>query len=80
MSVYIEGPADAAMTAFLSRLTPSKVLRDRELTFTKEERQRHKFLREKAAVERAVAHAREVQIALDMAKEMRLSNDRQIVG
>ena len=80
MSENIETAADHQMTAFLSRLTPSKVLRDRELTFTKEERQRHKFLREKAAVERAVAHAREVQIALDMAKEMRLSNDRQIVG
>ena len=71
---YTETPADHAFTAFLSRLTPSKVLRDRELTFTKEERQRHKFLREKAAVERAVAHAREVQIAMQMAREMRMPN------
>jgi len=71
---YTETAADHAFTAFLSRLTPSKVLRDRELTFTKEEKQRQRFLREKAAVERAVAHAREVQIALDMAKEMRAKN------
>ena len=71
---YIETAADHQMTAWLSRLTPSKVLRDRELTFTKEERQRHKFLREKAAVERAVAHAREVQIAMQMAREMRQAN------
>ena len=71
---YTETAADHAFTAFLSKLTPSKVLRDRELTFTKEERQRQKFLREKAAVERAVVHAREVQIAMDMAKEMRGRN------
>ena len=74
MSSYIEGPSDAAMSAFLSRLTPSKVLRDRELTFTKEERQRQRFLRDKAAVERAVAHEREVQIAMQMAREMRQAN------
>ena len=71
---YIETAADHAFTAFLSKLTPSKVLRDRELTFTKEEKQRHKFLREKAAVERAVAHEREVQIAMQMAREMRQAN------
>lgn len=68
---YIETEPDHAMSAFLSQLTPSKVLRDRELTFTKEERKRQKFLREKAAVERAVGHAREVQIAMQMANEMR---------
>lgn len=71
---YIETAADHQMTAFLSRLTPSKVLRDRELTFTKEERQRQRFLRDKAAVERAVAHEREVQIAMQMAREMRQGN------
>lgn len=52
---YVELPADHAMTAFLSALTPSKVLRDRELTFSKQERKRQTFLREKAKVENQVA-------------------------
>lgn len=49
---YVETPADAAFTAFLAGLTPSKVLRDRERTFTREEKRRQKFLREKAKWER----------------------------
>ena len=69
---YIESAADHQMTAWLATLTPGKVLRDREKTFSKVERKRQLFLREKAAVERAVAHARQVEIAMEMAKEMRL--------
>jgi len=52
---YIEGPADAAFTAWLATLTPSKVLRDRERTFSKTERKRQRFLREKSKVEIQVA-------------------------
>jgi hypothetical protein len=65
---YVEGPADAAFTAWLSTLTPSKVLRDRERTFSKTERKRQIFLRQKAKVERQVAVERmftasEIEIA-----------------
>ena len=52
---YIETPADHAMTAFLAHLTPSRVLRDRERTFSKQERKRQQFLRQKAQVENQVA-------------------------
>jgi hypothetical protein len=48
---YIELPSDHAFTAFLSRITPSAALRDRELNFSKEELKRQRFLREKARVE-----------------------------
>lgn len=69
---YIETAADHAMSAWLATLTPGKVLRDRERTFSKVERKRQLFLREKAAVERAVAHARQVEIAMEMAREMKV--------
>lgn len=49
--MYVESAADHAMTAFLAHLTPSKVLRDREATFSKVERKRQRFLREKGATE-----------------------------
>lgn len=49
---YTELESDHLMTAFLASLTPSKVLRDRERTFTREEKRRQKFLREKAKWER----------------------------
>lgn len=52
---YVETPADHAFTAFLAQLTPSLVLKDRERTFSKLERKRQKFLRDKAATERFVA-------------------------
>ncbi len=55
---YIEYPSDHAFTAFLASLTPSRVLRDRERQFSPAERKRQKFLRQKAAVERAVALSR----------------------
>jgi len=48
---YVELPSDHAMTAFLADLTPGKVLRDRQATFTKVEKKRQRFLREKAKTE-----------------------------
>lgn len=52
---YVELESDHQMTAFLAGLTPSKVLRDRELKFTRVERRRHTFLRAKARLERQAA-------------------------
>lgn len=51
---YIETAADHSFTAFLAALTPGKVLRDRSATFTKVERKRQTFLREKAKTEHRV--------------------------
>lgn len=53
---YVELPADHAMTAFLSTLTIGKVLRDRERNFSKSERKRQRFLREKSRTEFNRAH------------------------
>jgi len=50
--MYVESAADHAMTAFLAGLTPGKVLRDRVRNFSKVERKRQTFLREKAATEK----------------------------
>ena len=52
---YIETASDHAFTAWLATLTRSKVLRDRERTFSKQERKRQLFLRQKAQVENQVA-------------------------
>jgi len=52
---YIETASDHLFTAWLATLTPSKVLRDRERTFSKTERKRQRFLREKSKVENQVA-------------------------
>lgn len=68
---YVEGPADAAFTAFLAGLTPGKVLKDRSATFTKSERQRDTFLRQKSKLELAEIRQSEIYIALRMAREMR---------
>lgn len=68
MSVYIEQPSDHAFTAFLASLTPGLVLRDLSSGFSKPERKRALFLREKRATE---ARQAEVQLALLMAREMR---------
>lgn len=54
MTAYVETPADHSFTAFLASITPAKALRDRELTFSREERKRQTFLRQKAAVEQKV--------------------------
>ena len=48
---YVETSADHNFTAFLASLTPGKVLRDRESSFTKVERKRQRYLREKAKTE-----------------------------
>ena len=58
MSDYIETQADHAFSAFLAALTPSRVLRDRELTFSKAERKRMVFLRQKSHVEALARQAR----------------------
>jgi len=52
---YVETASDHIFTAWLATLTPSKVLRDRERTFSKTERKRQRFLREKSKVENQVA-------------------------
>lgn len=70
-TVYVETWADHALTAFLARCTPSRVLRDRAAMFSPAERKRQAFLREKAAVEREVLRAREVAVALELARLMR---------
>lgn len=74
---YVETWADAAMSAFLASLTPGRVLRDRERTFSPAERKRQIFLRQKAAVEREARRAREVQVALELAQMM---NERKADG
>lgn len=62
---YVEKPSDHAFTAFLAAVTPSKALRDRERTFSKSERKRQRFLREKARLERAVQVLREERFSPD---------------
>jgi hypothetical protein len=52
MSDYVETAADHTFTAFLAHLTPGKVLRDREANFSKQERKRQIFLRQKSTTER----------------------------
>lgn len=72
---YVELPSDHEFSAFLASLTPGKVLRDRERSFSTVERKRQKHLR-------ALAHAeglrksgrqfsrREIEIAIEaMRKE-----------
>lgn len=59
MSEYVETPADHDFTAFLSNLTPSRVLRDRD-PITTIERKRLRFMRERIKVQEAVAVAREI--------------------
>jgi hypothetical protein len=63
---YIESSADHAFTAFLSSLTPSKVLRDRSAMFTRVERKRERFLIAKGQVEKFTD--RQLQIAHEWAE------------
>ena len=51
MTRYIETPADHAMTAFLAGMTPGRAFKDRQANFTKVERKRQRFLREKTNTE-----------------------------
>lgn len=71
MEPYVESWADAALTAFLARCKPSRVLRDLDAGLSRQERERQRFLTAKAAVEREAARAREVAIALELARLMR---------
>jgi hypothetical protein len=65
---YVEEASDHAFTAFLASLTPGLVQRDRSSGFSKPERKRALYLREKRATE---ARQAEVQLALQMARQMR---------
>lgn len=59
---YIETPADHAFTAFLSGLTPGRVMRDLDPIKTRVERKRARFLRDKNAVELMVARQRDFDL------------------
>lgn len=58
---YIELPADHDFTAFLAGLTPGKVLKDREVNFSRVERKRARYL---VARDRYVFTDRQMEIAL----------------
>lgn len=68
---YVESEADHAFTAFLAHLTPSKVLKDRSAMFSKPERKRERFFRQRSKVELEEIRRSEVYIALQMAREMK---------
>lgn len=63
---YVEGPADHAFTAFLAGLTPSRVLRERETSFSKVERKRKKYLTETTPAKPVGFTDRQLQIAMDV--------------
>jgi hypothetical protein len=69
VSSYVEFESDHAFTAFLSGLTPSRVLRDRSAMFSKPERARDRFLRAKSALERQQFREQEIFIAMQIANE-----------
>jgi hypothetical protein len=69
--IYIETPADHDFTAFLARMTPGKALRDRSAMFSKPERKRAVYLREKSKTEADIIRSSEIYIAIRMAREMR---------
>ena len=73
---YIELQSDHEQTAFLAALTPSRVLRDRELTFSPQERKRQKFLRSKAAVEQEVLAVRRGQFSREQIERAQLELDQ----
>lgn len=75
---YVEGPADAAFTAFLAELTPGKVLKDRSAMFTKVERDRDRFLRQRSKEELAEIRQSEIYIALRMAREIRQGIEQKV--
>lgn len=58
MTGYVEMAADHAFSAFLASLTPSRVLRDRELRFSHVERKRQAFLRQKSHLEALIRQER----------------------
>ena len=60
---YVELPSDHAFSAFLAGLTPGRVLRDRERTFSPVERKRQAFLRQKAHLEALQRQERKGQAA-----------------
>jgi hypothetical protein len=55
---YVESAADHAFTAFLAGLTPGRVLSERAAMFSKPERKRAIFLRQKAEYEVVQARGR----------------------
>ena len=75
---YIEGPADAAFTAFLASLTPGRVLRNRSAMFSKSERKLDRYLRAKTKSELEQIRQSEIYVAIQMAHDVRqgLSNKK----
>jgi len=71
VTAYVETAADHAFTAFLASLTPGKVLLDRAAMFSKPERKRAVYLRQKTKLELSQIRESEIYIALRMAREMR---------
>jgi hypothetical protein len=69
--IYIESAADHDFTAFLARMTPGKVLKDRSAMFSKPERKRAVYLREKSKTEADLIRSSEIYIAIRMARAMR---------
>jgi hypothetical protein len=69
--IYIETPADHDFTAFLARMTPGKALRDRSAMFSKPEKKRDRFLRQKSKLELEQIRESEIYIAIRMARAMR---------
>lgn len=71
-TAYIEMPSDHDFTAFLARMTPSRALRDRERTLSREEKRRQVFLREKEILDGLVASGRiqrwQVDVTLEVAE------------
>ena len=68
---YVESEADHNFTAFLAHLTPGQVLKDRSAMFSKPERKRERFFRQRSKVELEEIRRSEVYIALQMAREMK---------
>lgn len=69
--IYVETAADHDFTAFLARMTPGKALRDRSAMFSKPERKRAVYLREKSKTEADLIRQEEILTAIMMARAMR---------
>lgn len=68
---YIELPSDHAFSAFLATLKRSRVLREREAMFSRQERERSRFLVQKSRVERGLERQAQIDLALAIAAEMK---------
>lgn len=73
---YVELQSDHEQTAWLASLTPSRVLRDRELTFSPAERKRQRFLRQKSAVESEVLAVRRGQFSREQIERAQMELEK----